>query len=74
MLAISLPPEIEARLDELAARTGRSKDEYVREAVVEHLADLEDLYLAERRLMDNRAGISDSIALEDVMKRYGLAD
>ena len=74
MLAVSLPPEVEARLDELAARTGRSKDEYVREAVIEHLADLEDLYLAERRLMDNRAGVSDSIALEDVMKSHGLAD
>ncbi len=39
-----------------------------------HLDDLEDLYLAEQRLLDNRAGRSESVPLEEVMKRYGLAD
>jgi RHH-type rel operon transcriptional repressor/antitoxin RelB len=71
MLAVDLPPEIEARLDELAAQTGRSD---VGGAVIEHLADLEDLRLAEQRLLDHRAGLSDSIPLEDVMKLYGMAD
>ena len=74
MLVVDLPPEIEARLDKLAAQTGRSKVDYVREAIIEHLADLEDLYLAEQRLLDHRAGLSDSIPLEDVMKLYGMAD
>ena len=45
MLAIRLPEEIEARLDTLAKRTGRSKTFYAREAILEHLDDLEDLYL-----------------------------
>ena len=41
MLAVRLPEEIEARLTALAERTGRSKSFYVREAVREHLDDLE---------------------------------
>lgn len=68
MLAVRLPPEIEDRLDALAARTGLSKSYYAREALIEHLAALEDLYLAERRLIDNRAGKSDSAPLDEVMK------
>ena len=71
MLAVRLPPEIEQRLDALAARTGRSKSYYVREALVEHIADLEDLYLAEQRLIDNRAGKSGSVSLDEVMKSFG---
>jgi predicted DNA-binding protein len=51
MLALRLPEEIETRLDKLAKATGRTKSFYAREAIVEHLGDLEDLYLAEKRLM-----------------------
>lgn len=72
MLAIRLPPDIEGRLDALAKATGRPKSFYVREALMEHLDDLEDLYLAEQRLIDLRAGKTDAVPLEDVMKRYGL--
>jgi len=50
MLAIRLPEEIEARLAELAARTGRTKTFYAREAILEHLDDMEDKYLAINRL------------------------
>jgi RHH-type rel operon transcriptional repressor/antitoxin RelB len=72
MLALRLPPEIEARLDELAKRTGRSKSFYAREAILEHLDDLEDVYLAEKRLEDVRSGRSDTVSLEELMKAYGL--
>ena len=34
--------------------------------------NLEDLYLAEKRLIDLRAGKSDTIPLAEVMKQYGL--
>lgn len=50
MLAVRLPKEIEARLTELAERTGRTKTFYVREAILEHLEELEDKYLAVHRL------------------------
>ncbi len=41
MLAIRLPEELEQRLDALAHRTGRTKTFYAREAIMEHLKDLE---------------------------------
>ena len=68
MLAIRLPPEIEARLEKLAKATGRSKTYYAREAIEEHLADLEDIYLAEKRLEEHRAGRIRAIPLKDVLK------
>ncbi len=74
MLAIRLPAEIERRLDALAKETGRTKTFYAREAILEHLDDLEDIYLAERRLADIRAGRVKTIPLEEVMKGYDMVD
>ena len=74
MLAIRLPPDVEIRLEALARATGRSKTFYAREAILEHLDDLEDIYLAVQRLIDLRAGKTQAIPLEDVMKGYGLED
>ncbi|MGA2976538.1 MAG: DUF6290 family protein [Spirochaetia bacterium] len=71
MLALRLPEDIEKRLDNLAKRTGRSKSYYAREAIVEHLDDLEDIYLAEKELQKIRRG-APTYSLEDVMKEYGL--
>lgn len=50
MLAIRLPSEIEKRLEYLSKKTGRTKTYYVREAVIEHLEELEDIYLSLDRL------------------------
>ena len=72
MISVDLPPEIEERLDALAKATGRSKSFYVREAVLEHLADIEDIYLAEERLADLQAGRTKAVPIEQVMKRYGM--
>ncbi len=74
MLALRLPREIEDRLDALAKRTGRSKSYYAREAILEHLDDLEDVYLAEREMESIRSGGAATIPLDELMKRYGLAD
>ncbi len=74
ILALRLPPEIEERLDALAKLTGRSKSFYAREAILEHLDDLEDIYLAEQRLTDLRAGRSGATPLADLMRRHGLGD
>lgn len=46
MLAIRLKPDLEERLDALAKKTGRTKTFYARQAIEEHLEDLEDYYLA----------------------------
>jgi RHH-type rel operon transcriptional repressor/antitoxin RelB len=71
MLAIRLPQSIEKRLEKLARRTGRTKTYYVREAILEHLEDIEDLYLAEGALERVRSGEEQTIPLKEVMKRHG---
>jgi len=50
MLAIRLPDEIEKMLESLAVKTGRTKSFYAREAIMEHLEDIEDYYLAVHRI------------------------
>ena len=67
MLALRLPPEIEARLDALAKKTGRTKSFYAREAILEHIEDLEDAYIAEERV---RTDMGERISLEEMMEKY----
>ena len=74
MLSVRLPPEIEQRLEVLAETTGRTKSYYVREAILEHLDDLEDIYMAERALTQVRRGEMKTQSLEDVERDLGLAD
>ncbi len=74
MLALRLPEEIEQRLVDLAKKTGRTKSFYAREAILEYLDDLEDIYLAEQRLEDIRAGRSKTYTLEEVMERHGVGN
>jgi RHH-type rel operon transcriptional repressor/antitoxin RelB len=50
MRAVRLPLSIEKRLDRLAKKTGRTKSFYAREAILRHVEDLEDFYLARERL------------------------
>lgn len=68
MLAIRLESEIEARLDRLAKRTGRTKTYYAREAILEHLEDLEDTYLAIERLKQPEK----LFTLEEAKRELGL--
>jgi len=74
VLTIRLPEDIEKRLAALAKATGRSKSFYVRQAILEHLDDIEDIYLAERRLTEIRSGQDKTISLEDLIEKHGLAD
>lgn len=74
MLAIRLPEDVETRLACLARDTGRTKTFYAREAIIAHIEDLEDLYLAEKRLIEYRAGRSKSYSLDEVERSLGLAD
>jgi RHH-type rel operon transcriptional repressor/antitoxin RelB len=69
MLALRLPPDIDKRLSDLAKKTGRSKSFYAREAILEHLDDLEDLYLAKKALEEG----GEPISLEELEREFGLA-
>jgi RHH-type rel operon transcriptional repressor/antitoxin RelB len=73
-ISLRLPAEIEARLERLAALTGRSKTYYATEAICEHLDDLEDLYVAEQRLIEIRAGRTETLSLDEVVAAHGLED
>nr|WP_314623301.1 DUF6290 family protein [uncultured Noviherbaspirillum sp.] len=74
MPAIRLPEEIEARLENLAKRTGRSMHFYAREAILEHMDNLEDLYLAEKVMRRIESGEESTSTLGEVEARLGLAD
>ena len=73
-ISIRLPDELSTRLQKLAKRTGRSKTFYVTKAIEEHLEDLEDIYIAEQRLIDLREGRSRTYTAEEVERELGLAD
>ena len=73
-VSLRLPDDLNFRLGDLAAKTGRSKTFYMLEAIREHLDDLEDLYLAEQRLIEIRAGCSRTVSLDDVERNLGLAN
>ena len=68
MLSIRLPEEIEARLEPLARKTGRTKSYYARQAIVEKIEDLEDIYLAEQTLERIRAGKEDVISADEMWR------
>ena len=70
MLAIRLPNDIEERLNRLTLEPGRTKTALAREAILAHLDDLEDFYLAQARARKNRK----LIPLADVERDLGMAN
>ncbi|MEA9390050.1 TraY domain-containing protein [Acerihabitans sp. TG2] len=74
MLAIRLPDDIESRLANLAKVTGRTKTFYAREAILAHLEDLEDYYLAADTVARVRSGKEKTHRSQDVRHSLGLED
>ena len=72
MLSIRLPEALENRLTKLSEKTGRSKSYYARQAIEEHIDDLEDAILAEKILADLKAGRTDTVDWNDVKKELRL--
>ena len=60
---VRLPENLYDRLGKLAHNTGKTKSFFVKEAVLEYLEDLEDLYLAKQALKEAK-----------VQKRYSAAE
>ena len=73
-LSIRIPDDILERLESMAVQTGRTKAFYVKEAVLNHLEDLEDIYVAEQRLANIKAGLSVTHTLDEVERALGLVD
>jgi RHH-type rel operon transcriptional repressor/antitoxin RelB len=72
MLALRLPEEIESRLDALAKATGRTKSFYAKEAILAHLEDLEDIYLAEAAVERFRASGEKTVSLKEMERRLAV--
>jgi RHH-type rel operon transcriptional repressor/antitoxin RelB len=66
MMTLRLPNDIEERLKTLALKTGRTKTFYVRQAIQEHLEDLEDTFLAQERLLKHERIWSHEEVVRDV--------
>jgi len=71
VITVKLPLDMFERLDRLAADTGRAKGWYVREAIREHLGDMEDVYYAERRYEELRAGRTDTVTMSELERQLG---
>ena len=72
--SIRLEPEIEARLDALAARTGRTKAYYLRQLIADNLEDLEDYHTAVEISERIRRGEEKTHSWADVRRDLGLDD
>ena len=72
-VSIRINPEIEVRLDQLAAKTGRAKSYYLRELIEGGLDDLEDFYLADATMERVRKGQEKIIVGSAVRKKLGLS-
>jgi RHH-type rel operon transcriptional repressor/antitoxin RelB len=72
--SIRLAPEMEQRLDFLAAQTGRTKSYPLREIIAQGIEDMEDYYLAANVLKRVRKGQEPVYSAADVRKDLGLGD
>ena len=72
--SIRIPLAIDARLDMLAKKTGRTKTYYIQEMISSGIAVQEDYYLADTISERIRAGKEKVYSLEEVERELGLAD
>jgi len=71
-VSLRLDPEIEQRLDHLAAQTGRAKSYYLRELIEGGLDDLEGFYLADATMERVRKGEESVLDAAEVRKSIAL--
>lgn len=70
-ISVRLHQALDARLERIARRTGRSKSFYVKQALVDQLPDLEDLCVARKvakRVADSRERV---ISLDQLERELG---
>ncbi|MCB0561430.1 MAG: ribbon-helix-helix protein, CopG family [Phaeodactylibacter sp.] len=70
VISVRFDEEVENRLAALSKLTGRTMSYYIREAVIETLEDMEDIYIAEKRLENPRRTVS----MTELERELGLGD
>ena len=71
-VSIRLAPNIEQRLNQLVAQTGRAKSYYLRELIEGGMDDLEDFYLADATMERVRKGQETLLDAAQVRKELDL--
>lgn len=66
LLSVRIENVLGERLERLAQDTHRSKSFYVKEALMRYIDNLEDIYIAEKRLEDLRAGRETVLSSQDM--------
>ena len=74
MPAVRIPEDLDNRLNTLARRTGRSKNSFVREALLHQLDDIEDYYLGMETLERIRNGEEKLYSSAEARRELGLND
>ena len=74
MPSVRIPEDLENRLNTLARRTGRSKNSFVREALLHQLDDIEDYYLGMETLERIRNGEEKLYSSAEARRELGLDD
>lgn len=72
VVSVRLPGELKARLDALVASTGRPAAFYVREAVAEHLGELEYAYALRAEAEAARRGDLPTMSLDVLAAELGF--
>lgn len=72
VLSIRLPDDVKNRLDALSASTGRPAAFYVREAVLEHLDEVEWAYSLAAHAEAIRNGTEETRSFDEVARGLGL--
>lgn len=66
LLSVRIENVLGERLERLAQDTHRSKSFYVKEALMKYIDNLEEIYIAEKRLEDLRAGREIVLSSQDM--------
>jgi len=74
METITLEPELDRWLSELAAKAGRAKSDLLREALIRALEDIEDIQDATEALERLRSGQDRTYTSAEIRKELGLDD
>ena len=73
-LSIRLDEDLDSRLERLARLTGRTKSFYLRQAVIDQIDDLEDVYLAGKIARRVVEGKESAVTLDALERELGVED